>query len=59
MYKLETDKKFTIILSAYQSDFNTPIQDLINTELMKVYLEHDLHVHAIRAVGVYHGACEQ
>lgn len=58
MNTLVTDRKFTVMLSAYQ-DSNSELVNLIHTELMHHYIEHDLHVHAIRAVGVYHGGTEQ
>lgn len=55
---LISDKKYTVILSAYQAD-NTPLENLIATELMRHQLENEVHVHAIRGIGVYHGASEQ
>ncbi len=58
MNTLVTDKKFTVMLSAYQAS-NSDIQNLIDTELMHNFIEHDIHVHAIRGVGVYHGGAEQ
>lgn len=58
MNTLLTDKKYTVMLSAYQST-NTDLQNLIDTERLFSYIEHYMHVHAIRAVGVYHGGAEQ
>ena len=58
MDTLNTDKKFTIILSAYQ-DSNTVVQNLIDTCKLRAYIEHELHAHHIRAIGVYKGGQEQ
>lgn len=58
MNTLLTDKKYTVILSAYQST-NSDLQNLLDTERLHDRLEHEYHVHAIRAVGVYHGGSEQ
>ncbi len=46
------------MLSAYQGS-NTEIENLVSTELMQHYIEHEVHAHAIRGVGVYHGGAEQ
>ncbi len=58
MSSLQTDKKYTVILSAYQT-CNSDLQNLIDTELLRHQLENELHVHPIRATGVYHGVGEQ
>jgi len=58
MNTLITDKKYTVMLSAYQST-NTHLQNLMDSEMLAYYIEHDWHCHAIRAVGVYNGAAEQ
>ncbi len=58
MNKLTTDRKYTIILSAYQSD-HTSLQNLLVTEQLHYVLEHDMHVNPIRAIGVYNGEAEQ
>jgi len=57
MISLLTDKKYTVMLSAYQ-DSNTDLQNLIDSEALAFYIEHELHAHAIRAIGVYHGKAE-
>ena len=57
MLKLATDKKWTIILSAYQPT-NTPLQNMLDTERMFDSLEHRYHVHAIRAIGMYKNSLE-
>jgi len=58
MNTLITDKKYTVMLSAYQAT-NTDLQNLIDTEALSYYIEHELYSHAIRAVGVYHGTATQ
>lgn len=58
MDTLTTDKKFTIILSAYQTG-NTIVQDLIATCKLRSYIEHELHAHPVRGIGVYKGGQEQ
>lgn len=58
MNTLVTDRKFTVMLSAYQAQCSE-LDNLVNTELLHHYIEHDLHCHPIRAVGVYHGDTEQ
>ena len=58
MNTLLTDKKYTVMLSAYQAG-NSELTNLLNTERMQDRLEHHYHVHAIRAVGVYNGGAEQ
>ena len=58
MSTLISDKKYTVILSAYQTS-NTQLQNLIDTELLRHQLESELHVHPIRATGVYKGEGEQ
>lgn len=46
------------MLSAYQAS-NTDLQNLIDTEALAFYIEHELHAHTIRAIGVYHGGASQ
>lgn len=58
MNTLITDKKYTVMLSAYQDD-NDLLVNLINTEVMRWHIEHAIHAHPIRAVSVYHGCVEQ
>lgn len=58
MITLDTDKKYTLILSAYQAT-NTDLQNMLDTERMYDALTHRYHVHAIRAIGVYNGDQEQ
>ena len=58
MTTLITDRKYTVMCSAYQAG-HSDLTNLINTELLAQYIEHDLHCHAIRAVSVYHGGAEQ
>ena len=58
MITLTTDRKYTIILSAYQAT-NSDLQNLIDTERMFDALENRYYVHAIRAIGVYNGSSEQ
>lgn len=58
MISLHTDKKYTVILSAYL-DSNTALTNLLLTERMKDRLLHEYHVNPIRAVGVYQGDSEQ
>lgn len=58
MNTLNTDRKFTVMLSAYQSS-NSELENLIDTEKLHHFIEHHCHVHAIRIVGVYHGGAEQ
>ncbi len=58
MDTLRTGKKFTLIVSAYQAS-NTPLQNLIDTEALYSFIEHEVHAHAIRAVGIYKGGHEQ
>ena len=58
MNTLLTDKKYTVMLSAYQPD-NDELQNLIDTERMHDSLEHHYHVHAIRAVAVCRGEAKQ
>ena len=58
MNTLITDKKYTLILSAYRDD-NSNLYNLILTERMFHFLEHECHVHAIRAIGCYRSTVEQ
>ena len=58
MDTLTTSKKLTVIVSAYQKS-NTPLQNLIDSEALYAYIEHKVHAHAIRAVGIYKGGYEQ
>ena len=58
MISLHTDKKYTVILSAFL-DSNSDLQNLLFTERMKDRLLHEYHVNPLRAVGVYHGSAEQ
>lgn len=58
MNTLKTDKKYTVILSAYQ-DISTPLQNMVDTDRLHYFIEHNCHLHAIRAVGVYKGGSEQ
>lgn len=58
MNTLHTDRKYTVMLSAYCT-VNSELLNLLNTERLADYIEHTLHLHAIRAVGVYHGQAEQ
>jgi hypothetical protein len=58
MITLHTDKKYTVILSAYHPD-NEPHVNMLFTERMKDRLLHEYHVNPIRAVGVYQGGSEQ
>ena len=58
MTTLLTDRKFTVILSAYLPS-NEPLQNLLFTERMNDRLLHEYHVNPIRAVGVYQGDSEQ
>jgi hypothetical protein len=58
MNTLVTDKKYTVILSAYLSNA-TELTNLINSARMHDRLEHHYHVHAIPAIGVYHSDAEQ
>lgn len=58
MNTLNTDKKYTVMLSAYQSNA-TELTNLINSARLHDRLEQHYHVHAIPAVGVYHGSAEQ
>ena len=57
MLTLKTDRKYTVMLSAYQPN-STELDNLVRTELAAHYIEHDIHCHAIRAVGVYKGGAE-
>ena len=58
MNTLLTDRKYTVILSAYQS-YNTELMNLTDTERMYDRLEHHYHVHAVRAVTVNHNSVAQ
>jgi len=58
MISLHTDKKYTVILSAYLYN-NGALGNLLDTERMKDRLLHEYHVNPIRAVGVYQGDAEQ
>jgi len=58
MNTLTTDRKYTVMLSAYQS-INSELTNLMETEKLAWIIEHDVHAHAIRAVGVFHGGAEQ
>ena len=57
MFTLKTDKKFTVMLSAYQAT-NTDLQNLIASALMKDIITNSMHCHAITAIGVYNGRAE-
>jgi len=57
MISLLTDKKYTVILSAYLA-VNSDLQNLLFTERMKDRLLHEYHVNPLRAVGVYKGDSE-
>jgi hypothetical protein len=57
MNTLLTDKKYTVMLSAYQGDCDE-LDNLLRTEIAAQYIERNLHLHPIRAVGVYHGNAE-
>ncbi len=57
MNTLLTDKKYTVILSAYLAS-NTALTNLLFTERMKDRLLHEYHVNPLRAVGVYKGDSE-
>lgn len=58
MSTLKTDKKYTIIVSAYQAN-NTLLQNMVATMRLHKFIEVYCHCHAIPAVGVYHGDAEQ
>ena len=58
MTTLVTDKKYTVMLSAYKDSAST-LDNLVDTELMRYHIEHVIHSHPIRAVGVYHSSAEQ
>lgn len=58
MNTLNTDKKYTVILSAYL-DTNTGLTNLLLTARLKDRLLNAYHVHPIAAVGVYQGVGEQ
>lgn len=58
MNTLLTDKKYTVILSAYHPS-NEPLTNLLFTERMHDRLLHEYHVNPIHAVGVYQGGSEQ
>lgn len=57
MLTLITDRKYTVMLSAYQAG-SSDLDNLVRSERLACYIEHDVHCHAIRAVGVYHGGAE-
>ena len=58
MNTLTTDRKYTVMLSAYDP-VNSALTNLRNTEKLAWVIEHEIHAHAIRAVGVYNGDAEQ
>ncbi len=58
MITLNTDRKYTVILSAYL-DCNSALTNMTLTERMYDRLLHKYHVNPIRAVGVYQGIGEQ
>ncbi len=58
MNTLKTDKKYTVMLSAYLP-CNEELTNLLFTERLYDRLLHEYHVNPIRAVGVYHGGAEQ
>ena len=51
---MKTDKKYTLVVSAYQHG-NTPLQNMLDTQVLHYFLAHDCHVHAIPAVNVRDG----
>lgn len=58
MISLHTDKKYTVILSAYRSG-GSALTNLLLTARLKDRLLNAYHVHPITAVGVYHDEAEQ
>lgn len=58
MNSLNTDRKYTVILSAYTTG-STALDNMIATEQLHNELAHDVHVNPIRAVGVWQGVAEQ
>ena len=58
MNTITTDRKYTVILSAYLAS-NTPLQNLLFTSRLKDMLQLSYHVNPIEAVGVYKGEGEQ
>lgn len=58
MNKLTTDKKYTVIFSAYQ-DMCTPLENMVNSARLEQFVRHNCHLNPIPAVGVYNGGCEQ
>ena len=58
MNTFKTDRKFTVVLSAYMLH-NAALTNMLLTERLFDNIEHRLHLHAIRAVGVYAGHAEQ
>lgn len=53
-----TDKKYTVILSAYNQDAPT-VDNLLASDLLASVLSVNLNLEAIRAVGCYQGQTEQ
>ena len=51
MNTLDTDRKYTVIVSAYRAS-NNALENMIDTERLFDRLEHHYHVHAIRAISV-------
>ncbi len=51
MNTLTTDKKYTVMVSAYRAS-NNALENMIDTERLYDRLEHHYHVHAIRAISV-------
>lgn len=58
MNTFNTDRKFTVIVSATTKDNNT-LDNLVATCRMNDNLEHRIHCHAIRVIGVWNGEAEQ
>ncbi len=57
MNTLVTDKKYTVILSAYQAA-NSELDNLRDSQILHRFIEVYCHCHAINAVGVYNGSAE-
>ncbi len=58
MKTLTTDKKFTIIFSAYQANLSA-FENMCNTAKLAAMLDNLIHVDYISAVGVYKEHAEQ
>lgn len=58
MITFKTDRKFTVVLSAWRSH-NSGMTNLLLTERLFDNIENRLHLHAIRAIGCYQRDAEQ